>query len=257
MPSFIPPSHPRYESLMTREKLVEGFRAGIVVPEGLIAHGRGEAFDYILGETSRDFAIEAAKVAAAMMLAARRPVISVNGNAAALAAEKLAELSRVTGAPLEVNLFHWSRERADRIKKWLERFDCEVLAEGDAEIEGIEHCRRIVDSRGILVADVVLVALEDGDRCEVLRRVGKKVIAIDLNPLSRTAQMADVTVVDNVTRAIPNIVKFAREMKELSREELEEIFKGYDNGKILKRALEAIREYLTSKSLEASRFQRS
>ena len=29
--------------------LVEGFRDGIVVPEGLIAHGRGEMFDYVLG----------------------------------------------------------------------------------------------------------------------------------------------------------------------------------------------------------------
>ena len=41
----IPKSHPRYESLAIREKLVRAWKAGIVVPEGLIAHGRGEAFD--------------------------------------------------------------------------------------------------------------------------------------------------------------------------------------------------------------------
>lgn len=246
----IPTSHPRYKSLVIREKLVEGFREGIVVPEGLIAHGRGEAFDYILGEVTRDFAKEAERAAVALMLLAKRPVISVNGNAAVLAAKELAELSRELNAPLEVNLFHWSRERADKIKNWLERFDCEVLAAGDAELEGIEHSRRIVDRRGIYIADVVLVALEDGDRCEALRRTGKKVIAIDLNPLSRTAQMADVSIIDNVVRAIPNMVEIAREMKEFKAEKLEEVVNNYDNCTTLKMAIEAIRDYLTTKSLQ-------
>ena len=76
----IPRSHPRYRSLLVREKLVEGFRRGLVVPEGLIAHGRGEAFDYLLGEESHSFALEAERVAAAWLLYADRPVISVNGN---------------------------------------------------------------------------------------------------------------------------------------------------------------------------------
>src|SRR4030067_891526 len=58
----IPRSHPRHRSLVTREKLVKAWRAGIVVPEGLIAHGRGEAFDYLVGgETSaRALAAESA-----------------------------------------------------------------------------------------------------------------------------------------------------------------------------------------------------
>jgi len=37
---MIPRDHPRAESLMTREKLVDGFRRNIVAAEGLIAHGR-------------------------------------------------------------------------------------------------------------------------------------------------------------------------------------------------------------------------
>ncbi len=241
----IPPSHPRYFSLLMRKKLVEGFEEGVVVLEGLIAHGRGETFDYILGEVTRDFAMEAERAGVALMLLAKRPVISVNGNAAALAAEELAELSKALNAPLEVNLFHWSRKRADTVKKWLERFDCEVLAAGDAELEGIEHARRIVDSRGIYIADVVLVALEDGDRCEALRRAGKKVVAIDLNPLSRTARMADVSIVDNIVRAIPNMIEMAKNMKKLEKEELERILSNYDNGIMLKRAIESIRDYLT------------
>lgn len=47
---MIPKDHPRAESLHTREMLVDGFRRNLVVAEGLIAHGRGEAFDYLIGE---------------------------------------------------------------------------------------------------------------------------------------------------------------------------------------------------------------
>ena len=45
-----------------------------------------------------------------------------------------------------------------------------------------------------------MVPLEDGDRCEVLISLGKEVLVVDLNPLSRTAKMATVTIVDEVSR---------------------------------------------------------
>lgn len=244
--SFVPESHPRYLSLIIREKLVKGFRNGIVVPEGLIAHGRGEAFDYIIGEISRSFAVEAEKVAVALMLLSEKPVISVNGNAAALVAEKLSELSEVLNAPLEVNVFHWSRERVKKIAEYLKSAGCKnVLYAGDAEIKGIKHFRRIVDRRGIYSADTVLVMLEDGDRCELLRENGKKVIAIDLNPLSRTARMADVTIVNNIIRAIPEMVNIAEELKTWSEKELRDAVNNYDNREVLRKALKSIAEYVT------------
>ena len=166
---MIPKSHPRYESLMMREKLVEGVKKGITAMQGLIAHGRGEMFDYVLGERTHDFALRAERVAVAMMLLAKRPVISVNGNTAVLVPEEISELSKILNAPLEVNVFHFSRDRVRKIADHLRKFGAEVLASCDAELEGLNHGRRIVDSRGILVADVVLVPLEDGDRCEVLK----------------------------------------------------------------------------------------
>jgi len=43
-------SKPRAKSLLIREKLITGFDHGLVAKEGLLAHGRGEAFDYLLGE---------------------------------------------------------------------------------------------------------------------------------------------------------------------------------------------------------------
>ena len=47
--------------------LVDGLRDGLVVEEGLIAHGRGESFDYLIGETTTPSAIRAIKAAAAML----------------------------------------------------------------------------------------------------------------------------------------------------------------------------------------------
>ncbi len=249
---MIPKSHPRYHSLIMREKLVDGIKKGIVAMQGLIAHGRGETFDYILGERSHDFALQAERAAVAAILLAKHPIISVNGNTAVLAGKELAEFANIVGAKLEVNVFHFTKERVEKIRGYLEQFGAEVLASCDAELEGLESARRIVDSRGIYIADVVLVPLEDGDRCEILKRHGKQVIAIDLNPLSRTARMADITIVDNIIRAVPNMIKFAKELKEASTGELESILREYDNGKVLAAAVRKIMEYLNeqAKTLE-------
>ena len=63
------------------------------------------------------------------------------------------------------------------------------------------------------MADVVLVPLEDGDRTEALKKMGKTVIVFDLNPLSRTAQKADITIVDNVTRGMRLLVSACKKSK--------------------------------------------
>lgn len=116
---IIPQNHPRRESLLIRERLVEGFRKGIVAPEGLIAHGRGECFDYLLGERTHGFALKAVEAAAAFLLLAKHPVISVNGNTAALTPREIVELAEETGAKIEVNLFYRTREREEAIAQYL------------------------------------------------------------------------------------------------------------------------------------------
>lgn len=249
---FIPPNHPRRDSLIVREKLVEGYKMGMVALEGLIAHGRGECFDYLLGETTHDFALEATKTAVSLMLLAKNPVISVNGNAAALVPNEIVELAKLTNSKIEVNLFYRTREREEAIANWLRRHGAEeVLGVGDdasAIIPELFSERRRVSPRGILVADVVLVPLEDGDRTQALKKMGKKVIAIDLNPFSRTSRVADVTIVDNIVRAMKNMVSFARELRTTSREVLESIVKSYDNNAILQRAVSKILERLYEQS---------
>ena len=129
---MIPPDHPRYRSLVTRERLADAAREGIVAWEGLTAHGRGEAFDYLLGERTTESARLAERIAAALLITARHPVISVNGNTAALAAREIADLQKATGALVEVNLFHRTEKRVSQIEEVLTRAGAEVFS-GEAE----------------------------------------------------------------------------------------------------------------------------
>ena len=235
----IPKSHPRYLSLVTRERLVELMHEGIVSEAGLIAHGRGEAFDYLLNERTHDFAEKAEKAGVAALLTAENPVISVNGNAAALSGKELIELAKRTRAKIEVNLFHRTEERVERISAYLQSLGGEgILGPApDAKIPGIDHARALCHREGIYSADTVLVPLEDGDRAGALKNMGKTVITIDLNPLSRTARTADITIVNNLIRAVPEMVLMAEKM---DKSGARAILKEYDNRKVLNDALESI-----------------
>jgi 4-phosphopantoate--beta-alanine ligase len=204
--------------------------------EGLTAHGRGEAFDYLIGERTTESALIAEKTAAAMLLAARHPVISVNGNTAALAAREIAELQKASGALVEVNLFHRTEARVAMIEKILTDAGADVFSGEAEQLLPLSHDRAWCRREGMFSADVVLVPLEDGDRCEALVAMGKQVIAIDLNPLSRTARRATLTVVDELTRALPEIT---RACTELTAGERERLLSSADNPYLLS---EAIRE---------------
>lgn len=249
----IPPSHPRYLSLMSREKIVEGLHSKVVTESGLIAHGRGESLDYFLGESTASFGRAAARAAAARLLVSRHPVLSVNGNAAALVPEALVELAEVTGALLEVNLFYRTPGREEAVEAALRKAGAKtVLGVGDdasATIDELQHARRIVSPRGILIADTVFVPLEDGDRTEALVHLGKTVITVDLNPLSRTARMAHLTVVDNILRAVPLMVEEAKVLKGKPEAELR-VLAAWDNHAGLAEALRFMAARLTELARE-------
>lgn len=232
-------SHPRYESLKTRNLIVECYDKGVTSIHGLIAQGRGEAFDYLLGEKTNYFAKESIEAAACLMLIARHPVISVNGNSAALASGGIAMLANILDAPLEVNIFHASRARERNIRiHLLGRGAKKVLMpDKNHQIEFLESNRRFVNGDGIYAADVIFVPLEDGDRTEALIRNGKKIITVDLNPLSRTAKSATITIVDNLIRAIPLLVKKVQENRHLSRKNLESRLANYNNSNNLRNAV--------------------
>ena len=237
----VPKNHPRYHSLRIRERLVEGVAAGITSQAGLIAHGRGEAFDYLIGEHTTGSAMQATSAAVAMLLAATHPVLSVNGNVAALVPDEIIELGRILGAQIEINLFYRTEKRVHAIADHLRAHGASnVLGEHPDASLSLDHPRSLVCENGIYSADVVLVPLEDGDRCQALVGMKKSVIAIDLNPLSRTAQTATITIVDNVVRAVPNMAKLALQMKNLSDDRLNDVVSRYNNREALQTAIEEI-----------------
>jgi len=244
----IPKSHPRYLSLITREKIKQAMKDGLVHETGLIAHGRGEAFDYLIGEKTIPSAKDAERVAAAILLCAENPVISINGNVVALVSKEIIELAELVPAKLEVNLFHRTDERIQKLILELKNQGAKKVygTQADAKIPGLDSNRGLCDKKGIFSADVVLVPLEDGDRCEALKAMGKKVIAIDLNPLSRTARTADITIVDNVVRAIPNICKWIKKLKMEKKVILQDKIKMWDNNKMLSEVFSFISKRLNS-----------
>jgi len=225
-------------------------KQGIVHETGLIAHGRGEAYDYLLGETTIPLADAAEKIAAASLLCAKNPVISVNGNVAALAADECVSLAKSIPAKLEVNLFHRTPVRVRKIAALFRKKDVTTLygIHPDARIPGLDSDRALCEKRGIYTADVVLIPLEDGDRCQALQKMEKTVIAVDLNPLSRTAQTATITIVDNVTRAVPRIEYWIHLFKKKNRSDLEELIRTWDNPRNLRNVLCFISKRLNSLS---------
>ena len=220
----IPDSHPRKSSLMSRQRMVEASRRGLLAESAMIAHGRGEAFDYLLGERTSDSASLAIREAAARLLEADSPIISMNGNSTVLAGAEAIKIAAILGCPVEVNIYYRTERRVESLISELESMkellireasdsiresivEVEILgAEADGRIQGLEGPRALCSARGIERADVVLVPLEDGDRCEALTSLGKQVIAVDLNPLSRTSRKATVTIVDEVSRAFRRLV---------------------------------------------------
>ena len=250
--SLIPKSHPRAKSLLIREKLVEGFDKGLVAKEGLLAQGRGEAFDYLLGEKTGQASKRAIKAAAAQLLLAETPVISVNGNIAALCPKQIISLSKQIKAKLEVNLFYTNEDRKKAIIKILKKNGAgEILgtnADFSVKLSGIDSARRIVDKNGIFAADVVVVPLEDGDRTMALRTAGKTVITFDLNPLSRTSQTANITIVDNVTRAVDLLTEEAKKLSKKNRTNLQKIVNDFDNKKNLSENIIQIKNNLARRA---------
>ena len=225
----IPDSHPRKKSLLSRQKIVEGSLDGLLADSAMIAHGRGEAFDYLLGERTTDSARLAIREAASRLRSAENPVISVNGNTVLLAGRGALRLAAFLGCPIEVNLYYRTPERVSGLLSLLEEQRVSILEEAeptgfegdwrasvrsvpllggspDFKIEGLEGPRSHCTEEGIGSADSILVPLEDGDRCEALVNLDKEVIVIDLNPLSRSSRMATVTIVDEVSRAFDGML---------------------------------------------------
>ena len=242
---MIPKSHPRYESLLLRDKIVKASEKGYLADSAMIAHGRGEAFDYLIGERTTYPAKRAMYVAVAALLLSDNPVISVNGNATALAIDEIIDFANEINAKIEINLFYRTDERVKIITSmYRDHGYKDILGTLDDDIEylnDIKNNRASASKTGIYTADTILIPLEDGDRAEILKKSGKNIITIDLNPLSRTSKMSDVSIMDNIVRAIPFMTKIAKDLKTQDKKVLMDMINDFDNEENLKESIEQIK----------------
>jgi 4-phosphopantoate--beta-alanine ligase len=81
-----------------------------------------------------------------------------------------------------------------------------------------------------------------------LRKAGKTVITFDLNPLSRTSQTANITIVDNVTRAIDLLIDESKKLSKKNRKTLQKIVNNFDNKKNLTENVIQIKNNLTRRA---------
>ena len=66
-------------------------------------------------------------------------------------------------------------------------------------------------------------------------------ITVDLNPMSRTARIATVTIVDNVTRALPALVERVADRRD-DIDAARGLLERYDNERVMRVAEKAVRE---------------
>tara|TARA_B100000579_G_C22719696_1_gene798769 strand:- start:234 stop:998 length:765 start_codon:yes stop_codon:yes gene_type:complete len=242
------PSHPRYDSLLKRHMLEKAAKKGMLAGSALIAHGRGEAYDYLLGEQTIQSAMSATKFALQNLINSKKSVISLNGNTTAIAGIELMKLASAINCPIEVNIFYRTPERMNILLSHLESINDEfglnvkiLGANPDSLIPGLEGPRAKCCYEGIFSSDVILVPLEDGDRCEALVAMGKTVIVVDLNPLSRSSRKASITIVDEISRVANNMLSLIEK-----DEYLDEEF-NYDNDEIIKNSINYITNSLAEK----------
>ena len=237
------PSHPRYQSLLSRHLLEQAAKQGMLADSALIAHGRGEAYDYLIGEKTSSNASEATNNALAHLIAGKKPVISLNGNTTALAGYEMMKIAEYLQCPIEVNIFYRTEQRINALFRYLDGIKKEhgisvnILGKNpDTTIPGLKGPRAKCCSEGIFSSDVILVPLEDGDRCEALVAMGKTVIVVDLNPLSRSAKMASITIVDEISRVAKNMLNL------IETNELPDIAIEFNNNKNLQTSVNIIAE---------------
>ena len=236
---------------MVREHLAEMVDQGLVTPTGLISHGRGEAFDYLMGEKTIAPALEAERAAAAFLLRAKKPIVCVNGNSIALEPKGLIALAKCIPAKMEVNIFHRTEERMRMLIEYMESQGADGILgrDPDARIPNLTSDRALCTKEGIFDSDVIVVPIEDGDRAEALIAMGKIVISIDLNPLSRTSKVASVPISDEISRAVENIARFVDELRGKD-DEIDKIIKQFSAVKTRRDTIQCICDSLMSEFKE-------
>ena len=147
---------------------------------------------------------------------------------------------------MEVNIFHRTEERMEKLITYMEsEGGKDVLGrDPDARIPGLNHDRALC-THTLFDCDVIVVPIEDGDRAEALIGMGKTVISIDINPLSRTSKAATIPVSDEMSRALENMIRFVNELRG-KEDEIDSLISSFSNTESRREVLAEICAFLES-----------
>jgi 4-phosphopantoate--beta-alanine ligase len=67
---------------------------------------------------------------------------------------------------------------------------------------------------------------------------------VDLNPMSRTAQFANISIVDNFIRVMPLLISEVERLQKRDKVELEKIVSMFSNSKVLSDAMNVMKNRL-------------
>ncbi|VUT24061.1 MAG: 4-phosphopantoate--beta-alanine ligase [Candidatus Methanolliviera sp. GoM_asphalt] len=207
----IPKSHPRYSSLITREKLIEAYEEGILDEGALIEFGREEAVDYLIGERTIEEAYRSTKVAVSYILLSKNPMIVLDGVCLALSANKIKKICRSLG--LSVYLGEDLSEVRERLI-------------GRLKAEGIEPKERM---------DTDLLIFHGKNK--ILKYFNGRKIYFGLNIFSNDLKGVDVIIIDSIIRFFSNIEEIFDKLREKRIRELIEITKDYKKEEIFMETL--------------------
>ncbi len=205
----IPRSHPRYSSLITREKLIEAYEDGILDEGTLIEFGREEAVDYLIGERTIEEAYRSTKVAVAYILLSKNPMIVLDGVCLALSANEIKKICRSLGLSIYLGESEVRERLIGRLK--------------EEEIEPKEYM------------DTNLLIFHRKNK--IFRDFNGRKIYFGLNIFSNDLKGVDVVIIDNVIRFFSNIEEIFDKLREKSRRELIKITEDYKNEEIFMETL--------------------
>ena len=78
--------------------------------------------------------------------------------------------------------------------------------------------------------------------------MNKTVITVDLNPLSRTSIMSDISIIDNLIRVLPEMIKQSKNMSNFSSTDLHKVVTKFNNQK----QLQSILKFMSKRLIDLS-----
>lgn len=232
----IPISHPRYRSIIVREKLVNAYNNNILNDEDLIDFGKEEAVDYFLGEKTTKMAYISYIISIMDMFLAKKPALILDNISFILAEDTIRK--SVKDAFFVYPSIDGREDRADNIHPFFgDRLLIVINEKSFNEILlkriGLPYFKysstEDIDDLGI---DLLFYHKMDNRQLDGLKNVKK--VYFGLNLFSNCYYCSDLVILDNINRFFTNIERLYFKLIKNDKERLNKLVVKFGNVDFLK-----------------------